>query len=127
MDYMKSIFHAIVKKLPLMAAILGVSLAMANVGHHRTTRMDPKTSKVDVLWQLKAGHSVSTNPSDYEPGTESCSGEVHFCGFYAPENGSSNEPQIPTGSNLATDLSAIASNPNSTSNTSSDVVFRDML
>ncbi|HEU5051888.1 MAG TPA: hypothetical protein VFT78_02180 [Hanamia sp.] len=104
----------------IFAMIIGTALAFgtsafknANVNHDG-----------EEFWVLKSGTIASTNPADYKLGTDNCEQDVHFCGFYAPDDGTG-KPQIPSGSALRSDLSNLSMDNNTAYNTSGDISFKD--
>ncbi|WP_346238498.1 hypothetical protein ABDK00_008385 [Niabella insulamsoli] len=81
------------------------------------------TVVTDQFWVLKDGATISTDPSDYEPGASPCAGSTEFCGFLAPEDGVSNEPVI---SGLTEqDLDDLSDNPNDPVNSSGKISYRN--
>ena len=105
----------------IFAMMIGTALAFGtsafkNAGTKHAT---------DLFWVLKSGTIASTNPTAYQQGTDNCGQDVHFCGFYAPEQGTSGEPQIPSGSALQSDLSNLSMDNNTPYNTSREISFKD--
>lgn len=109
------------KTLPFFAIIFGVVLAISTTAFQTATVKD----NTDPYWVLKSGKTISTNEADYEMGTDECSKDIHFCGFYAPKDPVLNQPIIPQPSALYNDLNDLISNPNVQYNTSNQVSFRD--
>ena len=108
--YMKGIF----------AMIIGTALAFG------TSAFKNASTKHDgnQFWVLKSGTIASTSPSAYKVGTDNCGQEVHFCGFYAPDDGTG-KPVIPSGSALQSDLSNLSMDNNTAYNTFTDISFKD--
>lgn len=105
----------------IFAAIIGTALAFG------TSAFKNASSKhaTDQFWVLKSGTTASTNPADYQEGINNCGQQVHFCGFYAPENGSTGQPQIPSPSLLRNDLTNLSMDNNTPYNSSGDISFKD--
>jgi hypothetical protein len=105
----------------IFAIIIGTSLAFATSAFKKTA---PRHDD-EKFWVLRSGTIASTSPSAYKVGTDNCGQEVHFCGFYAPEQGTSGEPQIPSGSALQSDLSQLSMDNNTPYNSSTKISFKD--
>jgi hypothetical protein len=105
----------------IFAMIIGTVLAFGTSAFKNAT---PKHDG-EQFWVLKSGTIASTSPSAYKVGTDNCEQDVHFCGFYAPEQGTSGEPQIPSGSALQSDLANLNMNNNIAYNSSGDISFKD--
>lgn len=101
----------------------GFVIAVALVGVTSAFKEAPKAEQ--DLWVLKSGATVgSTTPSDYELQPRDCEGQVNFCGFEAPADGSiPTQPDINSVTDLTTDLEALQSDPNGTYNQSGAVHY----
>ncbi|MCH5599508.1 hypothetical protein [Niabella ginsengisoli] len=78
---------------------------------------------IDQYWVLKPGRSISTTPSDYQLGGSPCTGSAEFCGFHAPENGSTDEPVI--SGDTETDLENLEADPETPSNESGKISYEN--
>ena len=105
----------------IFAMIIGTALAFG------TSAFKNASTKHDGIqfWVLKSGAIASTSPSAYKVGTDNCEQDVHFCGFYAPENGTSGEPQIPSSGALRNDLTNLSMDNSVAYNSSGDISFKD--
>jgi hypothetical protein len=104
----------------IFAMIIGTALAF---GTSAFKNASPKHA-TDLFWVLKSGTIASTNPADYQQGTDNCGQEIHFCGFYAPDDGTG-RPVITSGSKLQSDLSNLSMDNNTAYNSSGDISFKD--
>lgn len=116
---MKS-FHSI---LPACAVAVGLALVMAT-----SSFTNVKKTYADEFWVLSDPNGQpSTDPSDYVVSTDDgCGNEIHFCGFTAPET-AAGEPDISGVANLTQDIIALQSNPDSQTNNSGALQFKDPL
>lgn len=105
----------------IAAVILGVALAFGTSAF----KTPGNGHDADVFWVLKSGTIASTSPAAYQEGTDNCERDVHFCGFYAPEDGSSGQPVIPSSGALRNDLTNLSMDNNTPYNTSGDISFKD--
>jgi hypothetical protein len=105
----------------IFAMIIGTALAF---GTSAFKNASPKHA-TDLFWVLKSGTIASTNPADYQQGSDACGLEIHFCGFYAPENGTTGQPVIPSTGNLRNDLTNLSMDNNTAYNSSGDISFKD--
>jgi hypothetical protein len=104
----------------IFAIVIGTVLAF---GTSAFKNASPEHA-TDVFWVLKSGTIASTNPAAYQQGVDNCGQDIHFCGFYAPNDGTG-KPVIPSGSALQSDLSNLSMDNNTAYNTSGDISFKD--
>jgi hypothetical protein len=105
----------------IFAIIIGTALAFGTSAFkNASTNHD-----TDEFWVLKSGTIASTNPADYKVGTDNCEQDVHFCGFYAPENGTTGQPLIPSSGALRNDLTNLSMDNSVAYNSSGDISFKD--
>ena len=105
----------------ILAMIIGTALAFGTSAFKKVnTKHD-----ANLFWVLKSGTIASTNPAAYQQGTDNCEQDVHFCGFYAPENGTTGQPQISSPSALLNDLTNLNADNNVAYNSSGDISFKD--
>lgn len=111
------------KKYIVSLTAVVFAIAMASwTSAHKTVNQNPSG---DVFWVLKSGTIATTDPADYQPGSDDCQQDVHFCGFYAPENSITHEPDIPAGSALRADLANLNMDNETPYNSSQKISFRD--
>lgn len=101
--------------------IIGTALAFGTSAF----KIDSTSHASDQFWVLKSGTIASTNPAAYKVGSDDCGQDVHFCGFYAPENGSTGQPLIPSSGTLRNDLTNLSMDNNTAYNTSGVISFKD--
>ena len=105
----------------IFAIIIGTALAFGTSAFkNANTQHD-----ADLFWVLKSGTIASTNPAAYQQGADNCGQEIHFCGFYAPENGTTGQPLIPSTGALRNDLTNLSMDNNVAYNSSGDISFKD--
>jgi len=109
------------KILPFFALIIGLSLAVAT----SSFRTKPVSNDTEFFWVLKSGTVASTDENAYEEGTNSCSRQIHFCGFFAPKDGVADKPLIQTSSTVYSDLSDLNADPDGHYNDSGKITFMD--
>lgn len=104
----------------IVAMIIGIVLAFGTSAF-KNANSNPDA---DLFWVLKSGTTASIDPADYQQGTDNCGQYIHFCGFYAPDDGTG-KPVISSGSALQIDLSNLSMDNNTPYNTSGDISFKD--
>lgn len=104
----------------IFAMIIGTALAF---GTSAFKNADTKQA-TDLFWVLKSGTIASIHPADYQQGSDGCGQQIHFCGFYAPDDGTG-RPVIPSGSALQSDLSNLSMDNNTAYNSSNEISFKD--
>lgn len=105
----------------IFAMIIGTALAFGTSAF----KIDNTKHDATQFWVLKSGTIASTNPAAYKVGTDNCGQDVHFCGFYAPENGSTGQPLIPSSGTLRNDLNNLSMDNTIAYNSSGDISFKD--
>lgn len=111
--------------LAFTAIVMATALVWATSDISKMPQPNGKgaSKEVDQYWVLKSGRSISTTPSDYQLGGSPCSGSAEFCGFHAPENGSTDEPVI--SGNTETDLENLSEDPETPSNVSGKISYEN--
>lgn len=110
-------------KKNILITTFALFVALASVLFFSFKKAEPAQNLTEHYWVLKSGYSISTSQDAYQQGSTPCSGNVEFCGFYAPMDGSSNKPVI-SGATL-TDLDNLSADPETPSNESGKISYRD--